>query len=195
MFCGECGAKVLTSMTPPPSAPVVAPTPPSAAVPPPPASQPTVSLTVPVMPIPAFNLPIPAPRQVAPVIPAELDEDFDETVISPRRHASWYLVAPDGTRHPIRSGTVIGRAPSLPLKRPTGDLLPLVDMTKSLSKTHAYLEPNGESLTIEDLASTNGVIVRAQDGGETEAMPGDRLALEPGSVVELGDYFLTVVRE
>jgi hypothetical protein len=163
------------------------------------------------MPLPAFNLPIPIPipaprqvpappdipvqREVSSAAPVELDEDFDETVISPRRHASWYLVAPDGTRHPIRSGTVIGRAPSAPLKRPTADLLSLADVTKSLSKTHAYLEPNGESLTIEDLASTNGVIVRAKDGGETEAMPGDRLALEPGSVVELGDYFLTVVRE
>jgi len=158
-------------------------------MPPPVPAQPTVSLTVPV-------LPLPVARVVAvPTRAVELDEDFDETIISPRRRANWYLVAPDGTRHPIRSGTVIGRAPTQPANRAAAEVLPLADVTKSLSKTHAYLEPNGESLTIEDLASTNGVIVRLKDGGETEAMPGDRLPLEPGTVVELGDYFLTVVRE
>jgi len=189
MFCGECGARVVGGTS---------------------ASQPTVPVSAiistvppglvperPVAPLPpAVVITAPPPASVAPA-PAEnaVDEDLDATIMSPRRGGSpWSIVTPDGTWLAIREPSVIGRAPRIPEGRAGLVLLPLIDDTKSLSKTHAVLTPDGDTFTVEDLGSTNGVIITTREGAVVDALPGVVTPLSVGSVLELGDFLLVVER-
>jgi hypothetical protein len=145
-------------------------------------------------PVPTFSPPPEAgPPEAAPTAsPAAsadvLEGDIDETVIAPRRAARWKIVTPTGDRHPIKVATVIGRAP---IAQRGAVTLALIDPTKSLSKSHALLEVAPDGLAIEDLGSTNGIIVH--DGTvEIDLQRGQRLTLRPGMSLELGDYVLTI---
>jgi hypothetical protein len=180
MFCGECGRKV-TQVVPLPE--LVEP----------PAPEPTVAIEIPRVrpePLPAF---LEAP-EVVEQAETELEDDVERTILAPRRRAAWTLTGPDGVAHPIRAATMIGRAPQRPASRPELALLALVDETKSLSKSHAILEPDGESLTVEDIGSTNGILLIGPDGAETEFPVGRPVPVEPGAVLEFGDYVATFDR-
>ncbi len=56
----------------------------------------------------------------------------------------------------------------------------------SISRRHASLEC-ADSIRVEDLGSANGTVV-----GGRKLVPGDRIALVPGLVLELGTVFFTV---
>lgn len=163
-------------------------------------SQPTIAL--PGLP---FELtqerPAPEPQRSIPrFAPIDLDDDdgepeadFDETIVAPRR-LPWTITGPDGIPHQIRTATVIGRAPQRPGDRPTAALLALPDPTKSLSKSHAIFEPDGDSLLVIDVGSTNGVVIMEPDGSETVVPAGRRVPLGTGVNLELGDYTLVIGR-
>jgi hypothetical protein len=123
-----------------------------------------------------------------------LDDEVERTILAPRRRPAWTLTGPDGIPHPIRVPTLIGRAPHRPADRPGLELLSLVDETKSLSKSHAIIAPDGESFTVEDIGSTNGVLLIGADGSETELPSGRAVTIERGSVLEFGDYTATIDR-
>lgn len=178
MFCGECGSKVTPGSVIPPVQPVAAPAAPIVPL----VVAPTVAPVVtPVQPVVT-----PAPPVFEP-----LNDDFDETVISPRAPILT-ITGPDGIPHVIRTATVIGRAPQRPADRPEVDVLALADVSKSLSKSHAIVLPHGDELVIEDVGSTNGVIIKHPDGRET-VLPAHRpFPLAVGTVLELGDYVLTI---
>jgi hypothetical protein len=194
---------------PPPAAPPAAPValarwtppaPPAPAVPAPEpaAAQPTVPLRGLIDNLPLGLLdrgaaPPPAPPATpaaAPVAAPDPEGDVEETVLAPRRTATWRIVTPAGERHAIRGATVIGRAPA---PREGATVLALADPSKSLSKSHALLDVVDDRLVIEDLGSTNGVIVH--DGTvELDLPPGERTALAAGVTLELGEYTLGVER-
>jgi len=194
MFCGECGQKVTVLASAPAAEASAAPlhtvpvsrlaagVPHSIAVRPPP----------PVRVVADDDL----DRTIlaAPTVVEELDDDVERTVLAVRRTPAFTLTGPDGIAHPIRSATVIGRAPTRPTHRPGIELLALVDVTKSLSKSHAVVEPDGDIFTIEDLNSTNGVVIVGDDGSETNLPTGRRTPIPPGTVLALGDYIVTVGR-
>ncbi|CAN5357891.1 hypothetical protein BH11ACT2_BH11ACT2_09020 [soil metagenome] len=125
-------------------------------------------------------------------LPLTID-DFEATVLAPRRRG-WVITGPDGVGHHIRVPTVIGRAPQRPDDRDDVQVLPLVDPGKSLSKSHAILEPDGDGLTIRDLGSTNGIVVVDASGNEVMLPTDTPIPVVAGTRFELGDFVLVVDR-
>lgn len=119
------------------------------------------------------------------------EEAFDETIIASRRRTDWMLTPPLGAPIAITADVLIlGRRPTFDPRHPDAQLVPIADDTRTVSKTHARLERQGEGWTIVDLDSTNGVILLGQNGTEVDAAPG-----RPERLTEqflLGDAHLSV---
>lgn len=121
-----------------------------------------------------------APRSARQSVSAQhgLDEipdldAFDETIIAVRRRPAFVLIPPLGAPIPITSDVlIVGRRPGSDPARPDAQLVPVVDATRTVSKTHARLERGADGWTITDLDSTNGVVLIADDGMERDAAPG-----------------------
>ncbi len=94
-------------------------------------------------------------------------EDLDRTVSVPRRApaGSWELVLPDGSTIPLAQDNVIGRRPEA---APGAHPIVIPDPTRTLSKTHVRLRLSGEIWVVEDLGSTNGVVLVHDDGSEQQ---------------------------
>jgi hypothetical protein len=147
--------------------------------------------TVPGMPVPAPPAPVadapppppaPVPRPTASPAPAPTPPAPASTVT---------LVLADGTAIPVTSAALVGRNPSAFEAWPGATLVPVVDPTHSVSKTHAVFEADATGLWVHDLDSTNGVwVVHGAD--VTEVSPGRRVLAPVGARVELGDYVVTV---
>lgn len=165
---------------PPPPAPAPAfgaapppPAPPAPAFTPPPAPTPEPVAAAdhwapPVAPTPATPAPAtPAPVTAVPVA-AGLDEEDEHTVITPRRQR-WTLRLPGGDQVTLTSGIVyLGRNPASTDRSADAQLVTVADGTKTVSKTHAVLRQGDEGWTIEDLGSTNGVVLLTTDGAEID---------------------------
>ena len=131
----------------------------------------------------------------APVIDDSVDE---ATTLSARRSKQpsyWTLTLPNGnvelvTDRPI----IVGRAPEFLPALPQARLMPVPDNNRSVSKNHACFSMYGAALVVEDLGSTNGVIVTRADGREHDIGVGGRTELEMGDRVELGDAVVVVGR-
>jgi pSer/pThr/pTyr-binding forkhead associated (FHA) protein len=115
------------------------------------------------------------PRAVVPIAGAGGEQvPGSETLVMPAAAATASLQVISGEPHrrvfPLRDAAVIGR-------------LPDCDVTlddPSVSRRHARLLRDGGRWLIEDLGSTNGVLVNGESVGRTELHDGDRLEL--GSV-------------
>ncbi|MWB97595.1 FHA domain-containing protein, partial [Agromyces seonyuensis] len=98
----------------------------------------------------------------------EPEDALDEaTIVVDRRPVRRFdLVLDDGTTRLELSGerVVLGRNPAVPTDGSTAVAVP--DDTRTLSKTHARLEFDGERWSVTDLDSTNGVIVVDETGVE-----------------------------
>lgn len=118
---------------------------------------------------------------------------FDETILTARRRTAWMLTPPLGAPLAVTSDVlIIGRRPGFDPDFADAQLVPISDETRTMSKTHARLELQGEIWMIVDLDSTNGVILVAEDGTEVDATPG-----VPERVTErflLGDAELRLTR-
>lgn len=149
----------------------------------------------------AFSTPAvltPTP-QAAPVAetPGASAIDNDETrVVAPRDSSTstWRLVLPDGATTTIGAATFVGRNPTRAAGDVEGDLLPVDDTTKSVSKTHAVIEVLDGHLWVTDLNSTNGVFVTAEGQDDVLANPGERTYVPAGSDIELGEFVIQVER-
>lgn len=105
----------------------------------------------------------------------------------------WTLSLPDGTV-PLTGTTFLGRDPAPTSEHPHAGLLRLNDPAKSVSKTHAVFDVDGDGLWVRDLDSTNGVWVAGADGQETRVAAGERVRLTPGARVELGEFPIDIIR-
>lgn len=106
---------------------------------------------------------------------SEVDEpvDFDNTVVVVRREQpTWVLELPDGTELPLENDVVVGRKPD-PVDGSATLAVP--DRTRTLSKSHVRLMRDGERWLVEDLGSTNGLVLLNEDGSESELAPGVRV--------------------
>ena len=74
------------------------------------------------------------------------------------------------------------------------ELLAFEDPHRSLSKTHARLSHRGDELVVEDLDSTNGVVV-VRAGADHEVVPGTPFVLAPADEVYLGQLRADVSAE
>lgn len=143
----------------------------------------------------------PAPPVVAPTIAAPppaapvAEPDNDETRIVAPRHAAqptWKLALPDGQAVSLTGALFIGRNPTRTAGDIDGDLLPVADTTRSVSKTHAVVEVLDGALWVTDLNSTNGVFVTAPDTDDVQAVPMERTPVPAGSDIELGEFIIQV---
>ncbi|MFC7403989.1 FHA domain-containing protein [Georgenia alba] len=101
------------------------------------------------------------------------------------------LVADDGFTHRLESATIIGRNPTNP---PGMDhrLVGVTDLSRTMSKSHALLEPSVDSLIVVDLSSTNGTAV-ARPGGRFERIPPRaRVNVPVGSRIAFGDKVMEI---
>lgn len=95
----------------------------------------------------------------------------------------------DGTSATVAAVTVIGRNPVRREGAP--EVLQVPDLSRTMSKSHAVLEPDAPRLWVTDLGSTNGTALLAA-GHRRSLAPGVRTAVGTGEVLELGDRLLTL---
>lgn len=138
----------------------------------------------------------PAPLPTATTDPvvalgAAGDDGADRTVLVARR-AEWVLVLPDGRTHALAHGEVVlGRNPTAPPHAPEAIAIAVDDVTRTVSKTHALLRRTAIGWNIEDLGSTNGVVLQ-HDAGESELPPATEAAVTARFF--LGDAVLEIRR-
>lgn len=152
-------------------------------------------------------VPPPAPKHrddivffpASPGVPAQAptlvhdDNDLEETRAARAIPRQWRLVLPeDAGTLSVGGATLLGRNPACTAERPEAELLLLMDSAKTLSKTHAMLEIDGEQLWVHDLDSTNGVFVISADGDAIEVTPGTRSLVPANADLELGEYVIRV---
>lgn len=117
----------------------------------------------------------------------------DETRVVARHAAPvWRLVIPGHGTVPVEGTLLLGRNPSATAGHPDARILAINDEAKSLSKTHAMLELEGDVLWVHDLQSTNGVWVVPADGEPVEVIPGQRAPVPAGGDLELGELTIQV---
>ncbi|WP_210766404.1 FHA domain-containing protein, partial [Cellulomonas algicola] len=95
------------------------------------------------------------------------------------------LVADDGERLLVTGLTLIGRNPEPRPGEVVAGLVPMIDMTRSVSKTHASVRWDGATLWVADRGSTNGTALvrpgaqplRLGTATEEEAPVGSQLRL------------------
>lgn len=165
-----------------PAATPLAPTPVAAPpAPPAPAPLPPMPITAPptaVTPAPAPP-PAPAPRPTA----APHAEPALTAVV---------LTFDDGRRVEVQGRALVGRAPQPAAGETVDTLIPVTDLSRSISKTHAALRWDGRVLWVADRGSTNGTVV--VDGVSRYDVGGVEHPAPPGSRVELGDRSFVVGR-
>ena len=126
-----------------------------------------------------------------PTAEAEASED---TVVAPTAAPAaraWALVMPDGARHALSGPLLLGRNPAGIPDRPDAGLLAVVDPGKTVSKTHALLEPSADGVRLRDLHSTNGVAVDTAGARQLLTAGGEALA-PAGSTILLGSFAIGV---
>ncbi len=117
----------------------------------------------------------------APVEPPARDQDGNTMIYSTSARVREPLVAPSTGRPPRALLLVEGRRVLVP---PAGGVMgrsrdcDVVLEDTGVSRRHAVLRPRGEVWTIEDLGSTNGVLLNGSEiHGEQELREGDVLQL------------------
>jgi FHA domain-containing protein len=95
----------------------------------------------------------------------------------------------DGSSVEVDRAVLVGRAPSA--QRSTARaprLMTVPSPGHDISRTHLEVAPEGWSVVITDLHSTNGTILVRPGGVDRQPLPaGEAVPVELGSVVELGD--------
>lgn len=117
----------------------------------------------------------PLPADYTPAADAEDDDtDFDRTVVITRKAAPpGVLILSDGTEIPLQNDTVVGRRPEA-VDGAVAVAIP--DTTRTLSKSHARLTLSNGQWLVEDLDSTNGLVLLHDDGSESEIPAGVQVA-------------------
>ena len=141
-------------------------------------------------PTPAVQIPTGITGKVDPLPPGEVyaaatraastrqaireEDDLDRTVVVPRGNTPiWVLELPDGTELPLQGDVTVGRRPE---SVGGSEILAIPDTTRTLSKSHARLSFADGQWVVEDLGSTNGLVLMNDDGSESELVPGVKAA-------------------
>ena len=125
----------------------------------------------------AFEFPPPEP---APLVPARPGLTRSTPVV----------VLDSGQIFSLETPLVLGRNPSVPVDAPA-QLHHWVDLSRTLSKSHARLEWDGRLAWVTDLGSTNGTMLQTA-GGPHPLLPHQRTPLPAEATLELGDRLVIV---
>lgn len=101
----------------------------------------------------------------------------------------------DGEVFEVAGRALVGRNPRPRDGEAVEVLIPLNDLARSASKTHAALRWDGRTLWVTDRASTNGTAVTDPTGRRRALTPHAEEPVAPGSTLHLGDRTLTVAYE
>jgi len=135
------------------------------------------------------------PRPFHPFAPASRD-GWQQQAASAT--GSWRLVLDNGVAIDIERSTLLGRTP-------TNDegsdhaLVAIPDLTRTISRVHALIEPADDCVWLTDTGATNGTRAASPSasGGtviERWLRPGERVDVRPGGTIHLGDRELRVTR-
>jgi hypothetical protein len=113
----------------------------------------------------------------------------EETRVAPLRR--WALVLPDGARVDLDGPVLLGRDPAGIPDRPGARLVPLADSGKTVSKTHALVEPTAEGVRVRELHSTNGIAIDTAAGRQIVTPGGEGIA-PSGATVMLGSFAIRI---
>ncbi|HEU4756122.1 MAG TPA: FHA domain-containing protein [Agromyces sp.] len=149
---------------------------PATPVVPPPGAAPTVAPAMPPLPPPPG-----VPRRPASAPPAPPATVAD----APSR--AWRLRNADGVEFVVRDRAVAGRDPRSDAVPGGGTPVQIPDTARSMSKTHALLEVDGDRLLVTDLRSTNGVRIWPEGGDPLELEPDVPTPVPVDAVLLLGD--------
>jgi len=99
------------------------------------------------------------------------------------------LRASDGTSAEVDRPVLIGRAPSSDRSSSrTPRLMTVPSPNHDISRTHLEVAPDDWQVVVTDLNSTNGtILVWPGDVDRQQLAPGERIPVQVGSVMELGD--------
>ena len=133
---------------------------------------------------------IPRPEPPASAIPAApLARSRSRSADLPAA-AAW-IILDSGEREPVDAVLVLGRAPTS--SDPSHRLVTVTDPTRSLSRTHLRLGPAGRGgVWAEDMFSSNGTVLRLADGTTRHLPRGERVELDLGSALVIGERTLTI---
>ena len=168
---------------------------------PPPAGPPTIAR--PAVPDPTHYIAVPASVESAThrIVRAPSDETVAEETrlvaptrvgdVAPSGSPALQLILPDGARLRLDGALLLGRDPAAIPERPDARLLAVVDLGKTVSKTHALLEPAPEGVRVRDLHSTNGVAIDTASGRQLLSAGGEAIA-PSGATIMLGSFAIRV---
>ena len=146
-----------------------------------------------VEPVVASRVPAPA----AAVAPSESSVPAAEEASAPAPPSrTWVAVLDNGREVPVRGLVVLGRNPHARPGEDSAELVKLSDETRTVSKSHLALNLDSEGrLLAADRSSTNGSTVTTSDGVTTPCVPEQAVRVAEGSVISMGDHWLTVRRD
>lgn len=127
------------------------------------------------------SLPIPQPP-IRPGIPADTLSAV---------HSVIQLDFSDGTSRVLEGTLVVGRSPSRRDKQNEA-MYRVNDPKKSVSKTHLALTASGNTVTVEDLNSTNGTAIILPEGATIPVKAGMPINIGDGTTVVFGDIWVKV---
>jgi hypothetical protein len=111
---------------------------------------------------------------------------------APAQRPGFALVFDDGTRVAASARGLLGRSPAPAPGEPSAQLVPLVDDSMRISKTHAAYGVDDAGFWVADRSSKNGTLVELPDGSTRRLAPGVPTQLPPGARVALGGRSFTV---
>jgi hypothetical protein len=125
------------------------------------------------------------PSALAPVPRRSAPRAADPWAAGSRRSSTVVLLTDDGSVLQVTGPTIVGRSPV----DPTGAhlLLGIPDLSRSISRSHALLEPHGSSVWVTDLGSANGTAVALPGEPLVRLAPNVRVEAPVGARLALGD--------
>lgn len=136
------------------------------------------------------SLPVTPPATTPPPAPGRHAEPAPS-----QQQGGLTLVTADGGRHVVVGTALLGRNPQPRPGEQVDGLVPLTDLARTVSKTHAALRWDGRTAWVTDRASTNGTFVTDTAGVTRRLEAHAETAAELGSTLHLGDVVLTLTGE
>lgn len=140
---------------------------------------------------------VPPPAAGSTAVPAESPEETTQPGIHPavaETNQRWVAVLDDGREVPVQGLVLLGRNPQPRPGEEGAELIKVADESRTVSKSHLALDVDAGGLFVVDRGSTNGSTVTTADGRVSRCVPGDVVRADEGSVVSMGDHWLTLRR-
>jgi hypothetical protein len=136
-----------------------------------------------------------APPRVAPATaPVDNLDDLEKTrITAPDRHGETYVLQfSTGERSTVYGTGLIGRNPRPEPGEYFDQIVPVIDPSRSVSKTHLEFGQESGAFWVMDRYSGNGTVLREPNAQAIRCQPERRYRIARGTRVEIGDQFFIV---